>query len=947
MGEPSPPLLCLLASCYNQPPRMDRRELADKLIKAGSAEERAGLVRGDPDIADEKLAYRLKEICYETWNNEPVKARGAAEAMTALAAWNGSEEIAALESWVHGIAELTKGELEPAVEKLGESVRKFREIEMPLESAQASVASLIPLALLGRYDEAVSTGLDALKIFEKEGDLLAAGKIELNLSNISSRRGDLREAERYGISARNRFITAGESEWQALAENDLAHTYTDLNDFRKADDHFRTALDLARGATMTVTEAEIEASIGNLATFRGRYDEALRHLELSRRKFEDLEMPHQQAIAELEIAEIYLTLNLLEESAEILKKAADALQDQKLRAEEARARADLGRVLLALGSPQEATAEFARAEDLFEQEGNPFSIAAVLLGETGATGDEGRRLELTERALDLAKGNLRLELEASVLRGEALEDLGRREEAETELRNARLHASGAGLPSIALSAVNALGMIRYEADDAAGAEREFRDAVEMVESMRAPIAAEEFRMAYLADKLAPFENLARILIESERLEEAFDTIERARSKTLAESVRRAQEGADKSAEGFEKIAALREELNWFYSKMNRADEHELEDLRQEAAKLENQISETSRREASIVSEMDTESADLSVSKLADDLGDGRALVEYIESDGILSAFVVTSQGISFEEGLATVEELSSALESLRFQFGSMRYGSDKVSKFTSILKSRADDCLRELHTLVFEPLSAAVGDRSLVVVPTGALNYVPFPALFDGEAYEAERREIVSAPAAGVWEALSTRQAHTADSALVVGFADENVPKVNAEAEAVAAIFSEADLITGDDATFAHYLEGAPAHPVIHIACHGRFRSDNPMFSSLHLADGNITVRDICSQRIKAALVTLSACETGLSSIYPGNEIIGLARGFLTAGASNIVLSLWTVNDEATARLMTGMYRGLQRGLSVSASLNAERSKMIEEGIHPYFWAPFVIIGTH
>jgi CHAT domain-containing protein len=104
-------------------------------------------------------------------------------------------------------------------------------------------------------------------------------------------------------------------------------------------------------------------------------------------------------------------------------------------------------------------------------------------------------------------------------------------------------------------------------------------------------------------------------------------------------------------------------------------------------------------------------------------------------------------------------------------------------------------------------------------------------------------------------------------------------------------------------------------------------------------------VRDICAQRLNASIVTLSACETGLNKVYPGSEILGLARGFLTAGAASIVLSLWTVNDEATARMMAGMYRGLQRGLSVSASLNLERRKLIDEGAHPYFWAPFGIIG--
>ena len=117
------------------------------------------------------------------------------------------------------------------------------------------------------------------------------------------------------------------------------------------------------------------------------------------------------------------------------------------------------------------------------------------------------------------------------------------------------------------------------------------------------------------------------------------------------------------------------------------------------------------------------------------------------------------------------------------------------------------------------------------------------------------------------------------------------------------------------------------------------------MFSSLHLADGWVTVRDICARRLNAELVTLSACETGLNKIHAGEEILGLARGFLSAGAKSLVLSLLTVNDAATAGLMTDMYDSLQRGATVAASLRVAQQNLIERGEHPYFWAPFFVIG--
>jgi len=131
----------------------------------------------------------------------------------------------------------------------------------------------------------------------------------------------------------------------------------------------------------------------------------------------------------------------------------------------------------------------------------------------------------------------------------------------------------------------------------------------------------------------------------------------------------------------------------------------------------------------------------------------------------------------------------------------------------------------------------------------------------------------------------------------------------------------------------------------LHLACHGQFRPENPLFSSLHLADGWITVRDICSQKLNAEIVTLSACETGLNKIFAGDEILGLARGFLSAGSKSLILSLWTVHDEATTDLMKDFYTELLTGKSAAEALRIAQYRFIERGVHPYFWSPFALIG--
>ncbi len=140
--------------------------------------------------------------------------------------------------------------------------------------------------------------------------------------------------------------------------------------------------------------------------------------------------------------------------------------------------------------------------------------------------------------------------------------------------------------------------------------------------------------------------------------------------------------------------------------------------------------------------------------------------------------------------------------------------------------------------------------------------------------------------------------------------------------------------------------ERAPGADVMHLACHGQFRPDNPLFSSVRLADDWLTVRDAYGLDLdRNTLVVLSACETGISSVAPGDELIGLARGFFSAGAASLLVSLWTVDDESTAKLMTCFYQHLQGGDRPAAALRQAQIELKREYPHPYYWSPFVLLG--
>jgi CHAT domain-containing protein len=160
-------------------------------------------------------------------------------------------------------------------------------------------------------------------------------------------------------------------------------------------------------------------------------------------------------------------------------------------------------------------------------------------------------------------------------------------------------------------------------------------------------------------------------------------------------------------------------------------------------------------------------------------------------------------------------------------------------------------------------------------------------------------------------------------------------------------LFGPSLVLSGEAATEQAFRRHAPEADVIHLASHAVFRQDNPLFSAIRLADGWLSLYDLYGLRLRASLVTLSACETGVNDVQAGDELVGLARGFFQAGAASLVVSLWAVNDVLTARLMERFYARIDNGSGVgpAAAMRLAQADVRREFPHPYYWAPFLVIG--
>ncbi|MGQ0597947.1 CHAT domain-containing protein [Aquabacterium sp.] len=246
----------------------------------------------------------------------------------------------------------------------------------------------------------------------------------------------------------------------------------------------------------------------------------------------------------------------------------------------------------------------------------------------------------------------------------------------------------------------------------------------------------------------------------------------------------------------------------------------------------------------------------------------------------------------------------------------------------------------------------------LFIVPHGPLHYLPFQALHDGQGYLIARTAVAVWPSASVGGQLWARPSKTVSALLAFGnpATQENVPLPGAEREVneVSALFKQKQIFVQRDATKMTFKLRANQSAVLHVAAHAEVDDVDPLFSRILLANdgqdrGLLEAREVYGLDMRSvSLVTLSACESGLGKVQKGDEIVGFTRSFLSAGASSMVASLWPVADDSTEALMTRMYQSMSEGADLMDAMRTAQTEVQKRRrfAHPFFWAPFNVIGN-
>ncbi len=332
------------------------------------------------------------------------------------------------------------------------------------------------------------------------------------------------------------------------------------------------------------------------------------------------------------------------------------------------------------------------------------------------------------------------------------------------------------------------------------------------------------------------------------------------------------------------------------------------------------------------------------------------LTYYLHRDKLIIFAMTADRMVTYEnpEGIKELEYLLPLLHA-HLQTGGWSDPQDPPQKTIRRL-------LNKLYTLLIAPVTSLLPPLSghLTIVPYGPLHQLPFHALHDGTRFLIENFQVSYLPASSLLVHLgsasseldnhSVRMEHDIKPPLVFGYSENGqLQHIYDEAQAISSLLGGRCYLDRD-ATIANLIQEASSTPIIHLATHGQSRLDAPNFSYVRLADGQLNAIDAFSLDLAGCeLVTLSGCETGLALSGGGDEQLGLGRAFLAAGANSLLMSLWSVEDNATSELMKLFYQHLLNGESKVQALRAAQCNFLrQEGsmyTHPYFWAAFRLVG--
>ncbi len=756
----------------------------------------------------------------------------------------------------------------------------------------------------------------------------------VNLANISEICGDYLKALDLNKKALGISDSIGTRNYSAVILGNMGVVYSKIGDDEQALRYYEKALKLAREIPVKGSIPRILTNIGNIYERMANFPEALEKLN------EALQLSREMDDKEGQV-QAFISIGVIYERQKNTTKALNTYHEALVLAKKIDNHHLEGELYLNLGNIHSQRNDLSQAKSLFQK-----ALAA------------GRAME------------------AFYL----------------------MHAPLAGIAAIAEK------QKRYDE-----ALKHYGQAIDKIESVRERLKIESYKTQFVEDKLEIYESVITLLIRLGRFEEAYDYLQRFRSRSFLEilSPQRLDFAEGISRRRFARYRFWEQKLREIYDrlgveyakgeskrseKMIAALNDSLQRVQREHEKICDEIRLHHPRAAEaqgLVQPLDLKGVQQKV------LQQGQTLVEYFVGPEMVAIYVIQADTFHCEVLKIKRQELEDWIVQLRAPFKQVKEG--KIRNLADVPPFDLK-LAQQLYEKLFQSLEKYIGPNTqLLIVPDGVLHYLPFEALvtgvenkrhdlkvifsrFENVHYLVEKYAITYLPAASVAayeKPDKTSDRRAAGRLLAFGspdfgrFTDSSAaailikaskgllfaPLSDRDVREVALIMQPADTFFKREATEDRFKQEVKESANIYLSTHAIANESQPMYSLIAFAqdddpkeDGFLHTYEVFNLKLNADLVTLSACETGLGELSRGEGLIGLTRAFMYAGASSVLVSLWSV-DESTAALMKIFYQNLKDGMSKAEALQRAKLKLIrtrENGIsfaHPFLWAPFVLVG--
>lgn len=931
-------------------------------ILASEADFHAWTGRQGPP--DREFFVQLSDLLAQEARVDPAPMGPLAEKLLDIARGTGVAAYEAFAWRARGNIAFICGDYALAVEQYRRALEGFGGDD--IERGRTLSSLLHPLAMLGDNAGSMAAADEARACFERAGDRHRLARLDVNLASVWFRQDRYTEA----LAALERaeeglaLSPAGREDHEAWAAVRVTRAVVllSLARFDEAELAYEAAREYSIAHDMPMLAAQADYNLGYLHFLRGQHVKAIRAIDRARdtasRNADKLHL----AYCDLEQADICIELNLYEDALQLAHAAFGQFQALTMPYEQGKSLANMAVAEQFLGRDTAALELMVQAEAAFTAAGNEFWVQMTNLYRAVVLLRLGRcfeALQLSERArVFFERRQARTKaiyatITVARARAAAMDTAAATEAAA---RAARALA-GLQAPWLQVQVHMLLGQLAERRGDHAAALMAYERAMDQAEVTRGNINFDELRISFMRDRSHLYERYLDALLEEQPAPETvWHHIERSKSRSLAlvmaGGMGNIQPRGGEGSRVVSEINRLREELNWYYRQLDPAEPGApnsaraaggVEAVLQAIQQREHQLLRAIRQLPDDEYRLLEHDSGITLTRFRAHL-QGASWIEYFHrADGYV-AVVGDGDDLWVVKLPGERSVVEGALRLLRFQVGQRAMESEHFLRHAAAFQSAADAHLRLLYQELIEPLRPYLRQRRLVIIPHGVLHALPFAALHDGARSLIDDFTITVAPSAAVFALCSQRSASPYPQVLLVAAEPEAARQ---EMASVARDAPSAVVLEGAAATLDEVKRAAAASRLIHIATHGVFRADNPYFSALQLADGRLNVIDIYNLRLRADVVVLSGCGAALGDLAGGDELIGLTRAFLYAGARTVIASLWDVDDATTAEFMRRFYHHWRSGaVSAATALNAAQRDFRERYPHPFFWAPFQVLGS-